>query len=45
MNELLQIALYVLCFVVAASLVAAVVFIAVYLRWLCKEVDDGQDET
>lgn len=48
MNELLQIALSVLCFVGAAALVAVIVFIAViavFLRWIYKEVDDGQEET
>lgn len=42
MNELLQLALSVLCFVGAAALVAVIVFAVVFLRWLYKEVDDGQ---
>ena len=45
MNELLQIALSVLCFVGAAALAAVIVFVVVFLLWLCKEVDDGQKET
>ena len=42
MIKLLEIALYALYFVLAVALVAAIVFIAAYLRWIWKELHDDR---